>query len=162
MVRVLSAKPEFLNFKPDLPLAMSLVKIWIHCLWTTKNKKPMLEKNIRNQIFEHMGQKAKEKGYFIDCINGIDDHVHCLVSLKSVQNVARFLNLIKGESSHWINENRLTLSHFEWQEDYYAFSVCPSILGMTRSFIKNQEENHFEQTLDEEIRGLLDKLNKAF
>jgi len=56
------------------------------------------------------------------------------------------MQLIKGESSYWINKNGLTKPKFEWQDEYYAVSVSESILNKVREYIKNQEEHHRKKT----------------
>lgn len=76
-----------------------------------------------------MRDNAKAKGIFIDFVNGYSDHCHCLVSLAVDQNIQKVMQLIKGESSYWINKNGLTKNKFEWQDEYYAVSVSESILN---------------------------------
>lgn len=99
-----------------------------------------------------MRDNAKAKGIFIDFVNGYSDHCHCLVSLGVDQTIQKVMQLIKGESSYWINKNGLTKHKFEWQDEYYAVSVSESILNKVREYIKNQEEHHRKKTfLDEFI-----------
>jgi REP element-mobilizing transposase RayT len=133
---------------------MGYVKIWIHAVWTTKNRENYLNGNIRYDIFKHIKSYAEEKRICIDFINGYLDHVHCLISLNSDQNIADVMNLIKGESSHWINKNGLTEEKFAWQNDYYAASISKSHVERVRNYIRNQEIHHSGQTLDDEIEEL--------
>lgn len=102
---------------------MSFTRIWIHCVWTTKNKKPLLSDSIRPQVFQHIKENAEEKGIYIDSINGYVDQVHCIIGLKRGQNIAECMQLIKGESSFWINKHSLSLGKFMWQDDYWAISI---------------------------------------
>ncbi len=133
---------------------MPYIKIWIHAVWTTKNREPYLKSDIRYDVFEHMRSYANDKGIYIDHINGYVDHVHALISLNADQNIAEIMNLIKGESSYWINKNELTENKFGWQNDYYAASISKSHLERVRSYIRNQEIHHCSQTLDDEIEEL--------
>lgn len=137
---------------------MSYVKIWIHAVWTTKNREPYLKSDIRYDVFEHMRSYANDKGIYIDYINGYVDHVHALISLNADQNIAEVMNLIKGEPSYWINKNKLTEDKFGWQNDYYAASISKSHLERVRGYIRNQEIHHSSQTLDDEIEELLPAL----
>lgn len=102
------------------------------------------------KVWEHMRENAKEKGIFIDFINGYEDHCHCLVSLGGNQTIQKVMQMIKGESSFWINKNQLTKVKFEWQEEYYAVSVSASMIDSVRNYIKNQEEHHGKRTFQEE------------
>lgn len=133
---------------------MGYVKIWIHAVWTTKNREHYLKQNIRQGLFEHMKFNAGEKGVCLAYINGFVDHVHALISLNADQNIAEVMQLIKGESSYWINKNELTEEKFGWQNNYYAASISKSHVERVRRYIRNQEIHHSSQTLGDEIEEL--------
>ncbi|MGI6319560.1 MAG: IS200/IS605 family transposase [Bacteroidales bacterium] len=130
---------------------MPFVKIYIHFVWTTKNRYPFLNtKELRLKVWNHIRENAKEKGIFVDFVSGYSDHCHCLVSLNRDQTIQKLMQLIKGESSYWINKNHLTKEKFQWQEEYYAVSVSESALYNVREYIKNQEEHHKKKTFENE------------
>ena len=129
---------------------MGHIKIWIHLVWTTKNRQPLLTADTRPQIFRHILENARTKGIYIDHINGYTEHVHCLVSLSSGQTIDKIMMLIKGESSCWINKNNLFRQQFEWQEEYFAVSVSESAVDRVRAYIRNQEEHHRIRSFQEE------------
>ncbi len=83
---------------------MPYIRVWIHLVWSTKNREPTLRSNIRGKVFQHIRGNAKEKKIRIDCINGIVDHIHLLVSLSADRALSKMVQLIKGEASHWVNE----------------------------------------------------------
>jgi len=88
---------------------MPHVKVYIHFVWSTKNRYPYLDsKDLRLQVWKHIRENAVQKGIYIDFINGYSDHCHCLISLGRDQTLQKLMQLIKGESSYWINKNRLT------------------------------------------------------
>jgi len=93
---------------------MPFVKIWIHFVWSTKNREPYLTDKIRQKVFEHIRENAQTKGIHLDFINGYTDHVHCLISLGTDQTIEKTMQLIKRESSFWINKNKLCREKFEW------------------------------------------------
>ena len=137
---------------------MPFIKVYIHFVWATKNRKPFLEtKEIRQQVWQHILENAREKGIFIDVVNGYADHCHCLVSLGVDQNIQKIVQLIKGEASFWINKNKLTQQKFEWQKQYFAISVSESQLTKVRNYIKNQEEHHRKKTFQEEYEEFVRK-----
>ena len=136
---------------------MPYVKVWIHLVWSTKNRLPFLTDEIRPTVFQHMRENAKAKKIFIDFINGYREHVHCLISLGVDQTIAETVRLIKGGSSHWINQNRLTKSKFAWQHEYFAVGVSESLLDKTRDYIRDQETHHSKKDFDEEFDLMLKK-----
>ena len=130
---------------------MPFVKVYLHCVWSTKNRIPYLDSiELRQKVWNHIRENAIQKGIYIDFINGYSDHCHCLISLGVDQNIQKVMQLIKGESSFWINKNELTKEKFQWQEEYFAVSVSESILDKVREYIKNQEEHHKKKSFQEE------------
>lgn len=130
---------------------MPFIKVYIHLVWSTKNRIPYLDSaELRQKVWQHIRDNAKEKGIYIDFINGYSDHCHCLISLGVDQNIQKVIQLLKGESSFWINKNQLTKQKFEWQDEYFAVSVSESIVDKVRDYIKNQEIHHTKKTFQEE------------
>jgi REP element-mobilizing transposase RayT len=137
---------------------MPFVKIYIHLVWSTKNRHPFLDsRELRLKVWNHIRENAKAKGIFIDFINGYSDHCHCLISLGTDQTIQKVMQLIKGESSFWINKNQLTKDKFEWQDEYFAVSVSESMVQKVREYIKNQEEHHANRTFQQEYEDFISK-----
>ncbi len=137
---------------------MSWIRILIHIVFTTKNSYPFLNLlEIRKQVFNHIIKNAKEKNLWILCVGGYSDHAHCLISLNKDNTLSRTVQLIKGESSHWINQNNLVPNKFEGQDDYWAVSISESHLERVKQYIWNQEEHHRIKTFQEEIEEFMRK-----
>lgn len=134
---------------------MPYISAWFHLVWSTKMRRPYLSKQIRTQLFDHILKNAKLKGIFIDCINGHFDHMHCLISLSADQTLSKTVQMIKGESSWWINNNKLSPVKFEWQSEYFAISISQPDLKRVREYIYNQETHHRQQTFEEEYKEFL-------
>ena len=136
---------------------MPFVQVYIHFVWSTKNRTPFLNtSDLRKTFWEHIKDNAKKKQIFIDTINGYHDHCHTLISLGIDQTISKIMQLVKGESSFWINKNKLCKQKFEWQDEYFAVSVSPSNIQAVRDYIKGQEQHHkgvtFQQEFDDYIQ----------
>jgi len=137
---------------------MPFIKVYIHFVWSTKNREPFLEtKEIRDKVWFHIRENAKKKDVFVDFVNGYKQHCHCLISLGVDQTISKTMQLIKGESSFWINKEGLTKEKFEWQDEYYGVSVSESKIETVRNYIKNQEVHHGLDSFDNEIDDLIAK-----
>lgn len=136
---------------------MPFIKVWLHIVFSTKNRKPFLSKEIRKKVFRHIRENALEKDIELSLINGYSDHVHCLISLKNNQDISKIVQLIKGESSFWINKEKLCSEKFSWQEEYFAVSIGESQLGRVRQYILNQEKHHQTRTFKEEYDDFIRK-----
>lgn len=142
---------------------MSWVRIWVHLVFSTKNREPYLNsKELRIKVFQHIKENAKSKDIWLDCINGYQDHIHCLILVNKDQTISKIAQLIKGESSHWINKNNLTKTKFIWQDDYWAVSVSESHIERIREYISNQEEHHRIKSFTEEVDEFMNKYGWKF
>ena len=138
---------------------MPYVKVYIHFVWCTKNREPYLNSpEVRRTLWEHIKDNATQKDIFIDTINGYQDHCHCLISLGIDQTISKVMQLVKGESSYWINKNQLSKDKFQWQDEYFAASVSPSDLDQVRAYIRGQEEHHRKISCKEELDNFIEKL----
>lgn len=141
---------------------MSWVRIGIHLVFTTKNRKPLLRNEIRGEIFNHIKENAALKGIWIDCINGSSEHAHCLIFMNKDQSISQVVQLVKGESSFWINKNKIIKNKFSWQDDYWAASVSESHVESIREYIRNQEEHHRKKSFAEEVDEFMKKYGGKF
>ena len=76
---------------------MGYISVYVHLVWTTKNREPLLTKEIRQVVFCHILENARAKGIFVDFIGGYLEHVHCLISLGNDQPISKIIQLIKEE-----------------------------------------------------------------
>jgi len=144
---------------------MPHIKIYVHLVFTTKNRQPLLAtKDVRQKVWRHILENARNKGIFVEFVNGYKDHCHCLISMGAEQKLTEIVKLIKGESSHWINSNGILKEvlpmeyqqkKFAWQNDYFAVSVSESILDRVRNYIKNQEVHHEKKTFQQEYDAFI-------
>lgn len=136
---------------------MPFIKIWIHAVWTTKNRAPLLEKSLKKLVISHIRENAKAKNIYIDSIDGYVDHLHCLISLKGEQSISRIMQLIKGESSFWINQQKWITDRFAWQTEFFAVSVGESQVKAVRNYINQQEQHHSKKSFQEEYDEFMEK-----
>ncbi len=127
----------------------------IHAVWGTKNREHIIVPEIRPILLNHIRGNANSKGIFIDTINSQAEHVHCLFGLNADMTLAKALNLIKGESSFWVNKQQVSRTHFEWADDYFAASVSESQIMKVRNYIRNQDEHHRRITFEEEYNKFM-------
>jgi len=134
---------------------MSYVRLWVHLVFATKNRQPFLTKEIRIKLHQHIIENCKKKDIFLQTINGYTDHIHCLISLGKEQSISKVAQLIKGESSLWINKEQLTEEKFIWQDDYFATSVSESQIARLVNYIQNQEQHHLRKSFDDEVNEFM-------
>lgn len=114
-----------------------------------------MQKTLRPEVYRHITDNAKIKSFYIDCLNGAEDLVHILMGLNADISISKTIQLIKGESSFWINKKSLVKPKFEWADEYYAVSVSESKLDDVRRYINNQGEHHRKKTFQEECNEFM-------
>jgi REP element-mobilizing transposase RayT len=130
---------------------MPYIRVWIHYVWSTKNRQRILINPYRELLFDHIRLNARQKNIYLDRINGYHDHVHCLVSLSTDQTIEKTAQLLKGESSFWFNNKAdFKTEKLDWQEEYFAISVSESRVDAIRAYIDNQVAHHQHKTYAEE------------
>lgn len=136
---------------------MPFTKILIHAVWATKDRKPLMNKENKDALCQHIREYAKSKSIYLLNVNGWLDHLHCLISMSSDQNIATVMGLLKGESSFWANKNLSFTEKFGWQDDYFAVSIGESQLQILNNYIDNQEEHHKKKTFQQEYEEFIKK-----
>ena len=131
-------------------------RIWMHYVWTPKDRVPIISKTLIPRLIEHYKTKYPKGGdIYVDTANGVADHFHLLVGQTPVMSASKVANQVKGESSHWINSNDFIPDKFAWQEGFCVFSVSHSQVQTVRDYILDQKEHHKKMTFEEEYRKFL-------
>jgi putative transposase len=129
--------------------------LWVHVTWATKHRHPWISRELKQPLYDFLRQTARDNDIHLDFVNGVADHVHCLLSLKTTDQLDRIMHQLKGSSTRWINEQRLVgIDTFAWQTGYGAFSVSPTHVERVRNYIRRQEQHHRERTYDHEMETL--------
>ena len=131
-------------------MSHSYIKIWIHAIWATKERAPLMSENIQQNIYQFISEQLREQGCSVRIVNGMPDHIHCLFLLSRQNSIADVIKQIKGSSSHYVNQNNLIQEKFAWQTGYAAFSVSESGMDSVFRYIKNQKQHHQKKTFKRE------------
>ena len=105
----------------------SFNKIWIHAIWSTKERLPLIQSNVEKKIHDHICSQFIEAGCYVRIINGMPDHIHSLFMLNPQKSISEIIKHVKEGSSHWINEHDVIREKFAWQTGYAAYSVSESV-----------------------------------
>jgi REP element-mobilizing transposase RayT len=129
----------------------------IHCVFSTKNRRDLIADEIQPQLWAFVGGIARKNSFKALIVGGTANHVHVLLSLPATLPLAKAMQLIKGASSHWMNENHTR--DFAWQDGYGAFTVSISQKADTVAYIRSQPEHHRKRSFEDEFIAFLKKHN---
>jgi putative transposase len=135
----------------------SYTRCWLHLVWATIERRPLLPKPAAAKLSAHLHEYANEKGIYMKINFANADHAHVLIDLPASKAIDDVVQLLKGASSHWVNESNLIPGKFGWQRGYGAFSVSQSGLDEVCAYIANQEAHHQKKTFAEELRQFVER-----
>jgi REP element-mobilizing transposase RayT len=138
-------------------MPQSLARIYLHLVFSTKDRIPIINDQIRDPLHRYMATVLKNLGCHANLINSVEDHIHVLFELGRTVAVSNVVEDIKKSSSKWIKTQPTGAADFAWQNGYGCFSVSHSNLKPVKDYIAGQREHHRKRTFQEELRALLDK-----
>lgn len=136
-------------------MSHSFGKIWIHSVWSTKERASLIEPSKEHVIYDMLKDEFQDQGCFVKIINGMPDHVHSLFLLNLKKSVSDIIKQVKGSSSHEINGQNIIRYKFSWQTGFAAYSVSESSLEKVFHYIKNQKQHHKKMTFEKEYENLI-------
>ena len=139
-------------------MPQSLAKLWIHLIFSTKDRYPfLLDKPLRTDMHAYLANVLRSHDCEPIIVGGVEDHAHALFSLSRNYSIAHIVKEIKRTSSSWIKDIASKHRGFHWQRGYGAFSVSQSHLEQVTRYIERQEEHHQRVTFQDEYRAVLRK-----
>jgi putative transposase len=128
-------------------------KLDYHLVFSTKRRAPLITEAFRDDLYAYIGGILRGNGGVLLAAGGMPDHIHLLAGWGTTLSLAKMLQVIKANSSKWMNER--AGGTFAWQAGYGAFTVSASKVSQVRRYILNQEAHHRKVSYREEFAGLL-------
>src|SRR5882724_5264065 len=123
-------------------MSQSLAKIYIHLIFSTKNRERSIPYDIGVELHGYMGGILNGLGCQPVEINTEPDHAHFLFVMTRTETVSNVVGQLKKSSNDWLRDRDHKFRHFYWQSGYGAFSVSQSVVEEVRAYICNQHEHH--------------------
>ena len=143
------------NFEGIANMPSSHSAIYLHVVFSTKQRYPYLKTEWRDSLFGYIGGTLQEHKSVLLRAGGVEDHVHLLIAIHPAYSISDTVRLIKANSSRWINENNQCKAKFEWQRGFGVFSVSQSQLPKLIQYIDNQDAHHEKVSFKDEYLKLL-------
>lgn len=136
-------------------MANTYTQIHLQFVFAVKNRNALIKLEWESELYKYITGIVTRQEHKLLAINGMPDHLHLLVGMRPLQSVSDLLQDIKGDSSKWINQNKLTPYKFEWQEGYGAFSYGASQIDNVIEYIHQQKQHHSKKSFLDEYRDFL-------
>lgn len=143
-------------------MSHSLSKVYLHIVFSTKNREPWLRPDLLSEVHRYLGGTSAHHGCPAVCVGGVEDHVHMLCLLGRTISQANLLAELKRGSSKWIKERFEGMAGFAWQNGYGAFSIGHSQVEQVKRYIGGQAEHHRKADFRDEFIALLRKYDVEY
>ena len=137
-------------------MSNTYTQIYIMFVFTVKYRQKLITAKHEQEIHKYLASIVKAHSRKFFCINGAEDHIHILASIKPNISISDLMREVKCNSSKWINEKGWYGDKFSWQRGYGAFTYSHSHLNNVINYIKNQKEHHKSVSFKDEYRTTLD------
>jgi len=143
-------------------MAQTLVKIYIHVVFSTKNRDDLILPEIEKELFAYIGGILRKHQSALIAANGTENHVHLLISQSKNVFLSDLLRELKKASSLWIKTKNVKFARFQWQAGFGAFSIGQSQIETVKNYIAKQKEHHRIELFEDEYRKFLQKYEIDF
>jgi REP element-mobilizing transposase RayT len=143
-------------------MANTYTQIHIQAVFAVSNRLCIINEKWEDELYKYITGIVQNQGHKLLAINGMPNHVHVFFGMRPSQSLSDLMQDIKGDSSKWINQKRLTREKFSWQEGYGAFSYSKTHVERVIRYIKNQKQRHEKISFTEEYLDMLRKFGVDF
>ena len=126
-------------------------QICYHIIFSTKDRHPVINSEIRSDVYNYIRRMSKEIGLYLHNIGGTDDHVHLLIYIPPKLAVSDAVGKLKGASSHYVNSKYADKYTLYWQNGFGAFTIGKERFKRLATYIDNQEKHHRDETIEDDL-----------
>jgi len=130
-------------------------QIHIQFVFAVKYRASLINNDWKERLHQYITGIFQRQQHKMLQVNSMPDHIHIFVGMRPHQSVSSLMQIVKSESSKWIQEQNLCNRPFAWQEGYGAFSYAKSQVADVIRYIQNQEIHHRKETFLEEYKKTL-------
>lgn len=123
--------------------------LYTHFVLTTFQRAPIISEENRERIEKYITGIVKNNDCHLYAIYANPEHIHILISRAPNIDEESIATIIADSSAKFINDNKLSKSHFQWQQTCSAFSVSKADIDKVCQYILNQPEHHKKHTFKE-------------
>ena len=131
-------------------------QLYIQCVFAVKYRKAVISSDWDERLRLYITAIVQNNDHKMLSINNMPDHLHLFIGLNPAQSLSNIMQLVKGDSSEWINKEKLTARKFNWQSGYGAFSYSKSQIPRVAKYIENQQAHHQKLSFLEEYIKMLE------
>lgn len=131
-------------------------QLHVHCVFAVKYREALIQPEWEETLHKYITAIVQNNGHKLIAINSVPDHLHMFVGLNPKQSVSEMMQLVKGDSSEFVNRKNFTKKKFFWQGGYGAFTHNHSQIDNVVKYIINQKIHHQKKMFIDEYIEMLE------
>ncbi|MEI7523186.1 MAG: transposase [Mariniphaga sp.] len=135
--------------------------LFTHFVFTTLGRQFMIPEKSRIRIEKYVTGIVNNSESRLYAIYANPEHVHFLVSRSATLSEEELATIIADSSEKFINDSKLSLGRFRWQQSASAFSVSKSDVDRVCKYILYQPEHHKRVSFAEEYEQFIKYYQKT-
>ena len=143
-------------------MANTYTQLYIQFVFAVKRRENLIDESFRvelEKVITGIITSHKCKTYAIYCN---PDHTHIFVGMHPNISPSKLMEQVKSGSSKWVNDKKIILANFSWQDGFGAFTYSKSHIDNVVKYVLNQPEHHKKQSFKDEYLLLLQKYDVEF
>jgi len=140
-------------------MANTYTQLYIHFVFAVQNRLSLIDQKWEENLYSYITGIVEKRKHKMMIIKGMPDHVHTLISMNPNESISDLMYHVKRNSSLWINDNRLCMGKFSWQEGYGSFSYGKSQVASLIKYIEQQKKHHKKRNFRDEYLEILKKFD---
>lgn len=137
-------------------------QVHIQCVFAVKYRAALINPSWENRLYRYITGIVQKQGHKMLAINGMPDHIHLFFGMRPVQSLSDLVREIKGDSSEWVNKERLAGCNFRWQDGFGAFSYRKKDIPVVCGYIERQKQHHAKVRFVDEYKLLLEEFDVEY
>lgn len=129
--------------------------LYTHFIFITLNRQPLIQEIYRNRIEKYITGIVNNNDSKLYAIYANPEHVHFNISRSPKLSEEYLATIIAESTERFINDNKLCIGRFAWQESAAAFSVSKTDVDKVCKYILNQPKHHRKITFAEEYESFM-------
>lgn len=143
-------------------MANTFTQIHIQFVFAVQNRISLIDPAWETELFKYITGIVQNHKHKMIAIGGMPDHLHVFAGLHPTQSISNLMQIVKGESSEWVNKKGFVKGKFRWQQGYGAFSYGHSQVNQVYNYVMNQKGHHKKRSFLDEYKELLERFEVPF
>lgn len=97
-------------------MSNTYTQLYIHCVFAVKYREAIIQPEWEERLHKYITGIVQNNGHKLLAINSASDHLHLFIGLNPNQSLSELMRLVKGDSSEFINKQKLIKRKFSWQD----------------------------------------------